>query len=449
LRLVLTPRIRSNEPAKALIEIPRHESSPSEGGDPKLEKLADQLSRASIPSGIALRLWNGFELHIGGEKPACTIEVHTPAGLRALLFHPNSLTLGEAYIYGDCDVIGNLHDIFPIADELIARKTSFSDKLRAAWCLFRNSTRPGSANHAAKLKGDRQSRRRTRQAISYHYDLPVDFWRPWLDSQLVYSCAYFEEANATLDAAQVAKLDLICRKLRLRAGERFLDMGCGWGALVCHAAKHYGVRALGVTLSARQAEYAAEKIQKLGLAESCKVEVRNFFDVEELGPLDKIASVGAVEHVQSLERYFGHVHRLLKPGGWFLNHGITTCPTNPLREGDSFLDRYVFPDYHLASIGETVRAAERAGFEVRDVENLREHYACTVERWHERLVRARAEIERVSDPVRYRIFDLYLAGTAYEFRVGRLHLHQTLLFKTKPGQPLDPQTRADWYNKAS
>jgi cyclopropane-fatty-acyl-phospholipid synthase len=364
--------------------------------DPKLERLAEQLSSSSMPTGFALRLWNGFQIDLGGENPVCTLQAHTPAGLRALLFRPDSLRLGEAYIYGDCDVIGNMQDIFPIADELIGRKTSFSDQLRTAWRFIRYSARAGRTKHAAKLTGDRPSRGRARRAISYHYDLPVDFWRLWLDPQLVYSCAYFEEANATLEEAQIAKLDLICRKLRLRPGDRFLDMGCGWGALICHAAKHYGVRALGVTLSARQAEYAAEQIQKLGLTEGCQVEVRNFFDVEELGPFDKIASIGAVEHVQSLERYFDYVYRLLVPGGWFLNHGITTCPTQPLREGDSFLDRYVFPDYHLASIGETVRAAERAGFDVRDAKNLRKHYACTVEHWHERLLRARGdrEVER-------------------------------------------------------
>ena len=414
--------------------------------DPKLERLAEQLSSSSVPLGLALRLWNGFELNFSGAKPVCTLDVHTPAGLRALLFRPDSLKLGEAYIYGDCDVIGNLRDIFPIADELIGRKTSFSDQLRRGWSFIRYSTRAGATKHAARLTGDRQSRDRTQRAISYHYDLPVDFWRLWLDPQLVYSCAYFEEANATLEEAQAAKLDLICRKLRLRPGDRFLDMGCGWGALICHATRHYGVTALGVTLSARQAEHAAEKIRKLGLTQNCQVQVRNFFDVEELGPFDKIASVGAVEHVQSLERYFEYVYRLLAPGGWFLNHGITTCPTQPLRGGNSFLDRYVFPDYHLASIGETLWAAERAGFDVRDVENLREHYARTVECWHERFVRARVEVERVTDTVRYRIFDLYLAGTGYEFRVGRLQLHQTLLFKPRAGGSLEPQTRQEWYN---
>jgi cyclopropane-fatty-acyl-phospholipid synthase len=413
---------------------------------PKLEALAEELSSAPLPAGVTLRLWNGFELNLGGDKPACTLQVNTPAGLRALLFRPDSLKLGQAYIYGDCDVIGNLRDIFPIADQLIGGKRNFSDQLLAAWRLLRESARAGTAKHAAKLTGDRSSGARTRKAITYHYDLPVDFWRLWLDEQLVYSCAYFEEANATLGNAQVAKLDLICRKLRLRPGDRFLDMGCGWGALICHAAQHYGVNALGVTLSARQAEHTAEQIQKLGLAGRCQVKVRNFFEVEELGPFDKIASVGAVEHVQSLDQYFDYVFRVLEPGGWFLNHGITTCPTQPLREGASFLDRYVFPDYHLATIGETLRAAERAGFDVRDVENLREHYTRTVEHWHERFMRARAEIERVSDPVRYRIFDLYLAGTAYEFRVGRLHLHQTLLFKPEAGDSLPPQTRHEWYN---
>ena len=423
--------------------------TPARAVDPRLEKLAGQLSSAPLPAGVTLRLWNGGELNLGGGEPVCTLQVNTPAGLRALLLHPTSLKLGEAYIYGDCDVLGNLRDIFPIADKLIGGKTSFADKLRAARLLLRHSFHTGDKKHAAKLRGDRASAGRTRKAISYHYDLPVEFWRLWLDRELVYSCAYFQSANATPEEAQVAKLDLICRKLRLRPGERFLDMGCGWGALICHAAKHYGVKALGVTLSARQAQYAAERIQKQGLAENCKVEVRNFFEVEELGPFDKIASVGAVEHVQSLDRYFDYVYRLLEPGGWFLNHGITTAPTNPLRKGDSFLDRYVFPDYHLASIGETVRAAERAGFDVRDVESLREHYGRTVELWHERLVRARAEVENVTDPVRYRIFDLYLAGTAYEFRVGRLHLHQTLLLKPKPGESWIPQTRHAWYDHSA
>lgn len=410
-----------------------------------MERLAGQLARAPQTKGIALRLWNGFQINLGGENPRCTLEVHTPAGLRALLFRPDSLRLGEAYIYGDCDVIGNLRDIFPVADELIGQKISFRDQLRAVWSYFRYSRQAGPREHAARLSGPRQSQTRARKAISYHYDLPVAFWRPWLDEGLVYSCAYFDPPTATLEEAQLAKLDFICRKLRLRAGERFLDMGCGWGALICHAAKHYGVNALGVTLSARQAEYAAEQIKMQGLAEICRVEVRNFFDLDELEPFDKIASIGAVEHVQSLERYFSHVYRLLVPGGWFLNHGITTCPAQPLRKGGSFLDRYVFPDYHLASIGETIEAAETAGFDVRDVENLREHYARTVEQWHERFVQARAEIEKVTDAVRYRIFDLYLAGTAYEFQRGRLHLHQTLLFKPEGEATLAPQTRRDWY----
>lgn len=417
--------------------------------DPNLARLAEKLSSAPLPAGVKLRLWNGFELNLGGAKPVCTLQVHTPAGLRALLFRPNSLKLGEAYIYGDCDVAGNLRDIFPIVDELIGGKTSLADKLRAAGFLLRHSYQNGNREYAAKLRGDRASGGRTRKAISYHYDLPVDFWRLWLDPQMVYSCAYFETAGATLEEAQLAKLDLICRKLRLQPGERFLDMGCGWGALICHAARHYGVKALGVTLAERQAQHAAERIRQLGLGENCRVEVRNFFDVEELGPFDKIASVGAVEHVQSLDQYFASTYRLLEPGGAFLNHGITSSPMQPLREGDSFLDRYVFPDYHLASIGETVRAAERAGFDVRDVESLREHYAHTVELWHERLVHARAEVEKVTDPVRYRIFDLYLAGVAYEFRVGRLHLHQTLLFKSKKDEALPPQTRHDWYSNAT
>src|SRR5256714_644136 len=445
-RLVLPTGTKLNSGAKPRSSMHAPLKQPI-AADPEWERLAEKLSRARLPAGVTLRLWNGFELNLGGPEPVCILQVNTPAGLRALLFRPNSLKLGEAYIYGDCDVIGDLRDIFPIADTLIDGRSTLTDKVRAGRFLLRHLFQRDEKKHAAKLRGDRASRDRTRKAISYHYDLPVAFWRLWLDRQLVYSCAYFEEANATLEEAQAAKLDLICRKLRLRPGERFLDMGCGWGALIRHAAKNYGVKAVGVTLSPEQAKFAAEEIQKQGLTENCKVEVRDFFEAEELGPFDKIASVGSVEHVQSLDRYFDYACRLLVPGGWFLNHGITTSPTDPLREGDSFLDRYVFPDYHLASIGETVRAAEDAGFDVRDVENLGEHYARTLQFWHERLVQARPQVEELTDPVRYRIFDLYLAGSIYEFRVGRLHLHQTLLFKPKSGESLAPQTRHEWYRQ--
>lgn len=412
----------------------------------RLDRRTRGISNDDLPAGVAVELWDGSQINVGSENPVSTLKVNTPAGLRALLFRRDSLSLGEAYIYKDIEVPGNLQEIFPVVDRLVDRRPGLPEIVKAAQLLFQSRPSAGR-DHAVRLAGPRFSRNRTRKAIRYHYDLPVEFWQLWLDPRLVYSCAYFETPADSLEEAQKAKLDLICRKLRLEPNERFLDMGCGWGALICHAAKYYGVKAVGVTLARRQAEYAARQIDQLGLGERCTVQVRNFLDLKDQEPFDKIASVGAVEHVQSLQRYFGAAAGLLKPGGWFLNHGITSSPTAPLRKGRSFLDRYVFPDYRLASIGETVRAAEQAGFDVRDVENLREHYEQTLGLWHRRLVARRTSIEEITDPVRYRIFDLYLAGTAYEFRVGRLHLHQTLLCKVEKETRLPLRTRRDWYDR--
>lgn len=410
----------------------------------ELLAIARRIVERHSPRNFGVVLWDGSQVPASVATPPFTLHVRNLAGLRALCVGPDSLALGEAYVYDDCDVEGNLKEVFPLVDELTARRSSLMQRLKlvgAMWRIPKTSDR----QHGARLNGEPQSRDRTRRAINFHYDLPVDFWRLWLDMQLVYSCAYFETPETTLDRAQTAKLDLVCRKLRLKSGERFLDMGCGWGALICHAAKRYGVEALGVTLSPRQAEHAAERIRALGLAGKCRVEVRDFRDINDFGYFDKIASVGAVEHVRDLRSYFETVFRLLKPEGWFLNHGITTSPRRPLRGGASFLDRYVFPDYHLTSIGESVRSAELAGFEVRDVENLREHYALTLEEWLSQLEAHEAEIEKLSDAATFRIFRLYLAGAAHEFRAGRLNLHQTLLLKGGAGVPRAPLTRRDWF----
>ena len=247
--------------------------------------------------------------------------------------------------------------------------------------------------------------------------------------------------------AQKSKLDYVCRKLRLRPGQRLLDMGCGWGALITHAAAHYGVEALGLTLSPHQAEVAHERIRAAGLASKCRVEVKNFLQFRPGESFDKIASVGAAEHVpeKCFDDYFGRAFALLRPGGQFLHHAIVRAPSAHDRPGRSFMDRYVFPEHFLATIGRTAAAAEAAGFEARDIESLREQYKLTLEHWLHRFEAAQSEIEQQTDSLSFRVFRLYLAGSAYEFRCGRLNIYQTLLARPERGQSGLPLTRADWY----
>ena len=292
---------------------------------------------------------------------------------------------------------------------------------------------------------------RTRAAVNYHYDHPLEFWRLWLDESLAYSCAYFQSPDDSLAAAQAAKLDYICRKLRLRPGMRLLDMGCGWGALMVHAAAHYGVEAVGLTVSPEQAQVARQRIRQAGLEQRCRVEVNDFFAWLEPQGFDRVTSVGAAEHVPEnrFEEYFKLAFASLRPGGQFLHHAISHTPSAPERPGRSFNHRYVFPDHFLASIGQTLRGAETVGFEIRDVESLREHYALTLRHWLQRFEAAESELERLTDEVSCRVFRLYLAGTAYEFQCGRVNLHQSLLVKPNAGQSGVPLTRHDWYGSGA
>jgi cyclopropane-fatty-acyl-phospholipid synthase len=277
--------------------------------------------------------------------------------------------------------------------------------------------------------------------------LPGEFYALWLDERMVYSCAYFAAPEEDLDNAQERKLDYICRKLRLRPGERLLDIGCGWGGLIIHAAHRYGVRALGITLSEPQAEMANERIRRAGLAESCRVEVRDYWEIEDRHGYDKLVSVGMFEHVGEarLPEYFLRAHRLLRPGGVFLNHGISTNPITPVRRGPTFVSRYVFPDGELVPIATTLGAAEGRGFEVRDMESLREHYALTLGHWVRRLEARSDEARRITDETTYRVWRLYMSGSAHGFRTRRLNIYQTLLSKTELGESGLPLTRADWY----
>jgi cyclopropane-fatty-acyl-phospholipid synthase len=273
---------------------------------------------------------------------------------------------------------------------------------------------------------------------------------------MVYSCAYFKSPSDPLDIAQEQKLDYICRKLRLRAGQRLLDIGCGWGALVIHAAKHFGVHAEGITLSESQAEWARSRILESGLENKAKIELRDYREIAAKGAefFDAIVSIGMAEHVgrERLPDYFATAHRALKPGGVFLNQAIgkdiIARPGEPEGFGGSFIEEYVFPDGDIPPLPILLRAAESSGFEIRDVENLREHYALTLRHWLRRLESHHDEELRFVDEATYRVWRLYIAGSAHGFRSGHIAVYQTLLAKLGPsGQTHLPLTRDDWYTQ--
>jgi cyclopropane-fatty-acyl-phospholipid synthase len=381
------------------------------------------------------------------ERPRFTLVLKHPGALRAMFSSPSELTLGEAYIHDDFDIEGDIEAAFDLADYLLSQERSVweSFDLNERLQELPKSDRPQASLRHIEFGGEVHTKNSDRQAISYHYDLPAEFYALWLDRKMVYSCAYFAAPDDDLESAQVRKLDYICRKLRLRPGERLLDIGCGWGALIMHAAAQYGVEAVGITLSVPQAEMARERLREAGLNDRCRVEVSDYRDIDHGQQYDKIVSVGMFEHVGEalLPEYFRRAWHLLRLGGVFLNHGIGYSAT--YRRGPSFTDVYVFPGGELVPISTSLREAELSGFEVRDVESLREHYALTLHHWVRRLEARREEALRVTSETTYRTWRLQMAGSAHGFRSGRLNVYQTLLAKPARGSSGLPLTRGDWY----
>jgi cyclopropane-fatty-acyl-phospholipid synthase len=401
-----------------------------------------------------VRLWDGKTFG-AATQPRFTLVLKHPGTLRAMFHSPNELTLGEAYICDDFDIEGDIEAAFGLADYLIGQKRTLSESLGLNKQLqsLPAIDHPRTGSGAEKSWGTARSKEQDRQAISYHYDLPAEFYALWLDKRMVYSCAYFSTPEEDLDSAQESKLDYICRKLRLRPGESLLDIGCGWGGLVMHAAAHYGVQAVGITLSVPQAKLARQRVREAGLDNRCRVEVSDYRDLGQGQQYDKIVSVGMFEHVgeERLSEYFLRACNLLRPGGTLLNHGIAYSATYR-RRGPSFTDRYVFPYGELVPISKSLWAAEQCGLEVRDVESLREHYALTLHHWVRRLEARAEDARRIAGDRSYRIWRLYMAGSAHGFRSGRLNVYQSLLARPLQGKTGLPLTREDWYrfsNKAS
>jgi len=394
-----------------------------------LSRFERRLKAGDVP--LAVRLWNGTTL-VGQEPPQMTVVVNTPRAV-ATLAEPTMGALARCYVEQQIDVEGNAREILRIGE-------AFSDAVGEV----RTGGRKGRGWSAHTRLFDRK-------AIQSHYDVGDDFFALWLDANRVYSCAYFRRADDTLEMAQEQKLDHICRKLQLAPGQRFLDIGCGWGALVIRAAQRFGVNALGITLSQNQYDYALAKIRELGLEGRCEVRLLDYRDVPEEGGFDKIASVGMFEHVglKNFPLYFGKMYRLLKPGGLIMNHGITHNWPGQRELGSDigeFVDRYVFPGGELVHVSEVLAAMSNEGLEPCDIESLRPHYARTLWEWVERLDRNRAAAVSAASEKVYRVWRIYMAGSAHAFERGWLSVYQVLAGKPRADGALElPLTRDHIY----
>jgi cyclopropane-fatty-acyl-phospholipid synthase len=383
---------------------------------------------------VAVEAYDGSRLEprsgpAAGRGTQTTIIFRSADALRRIVFAPGELGLARAYVAGDVDVDGDIYEVLDLHDRIPDVRLAPAQLVAAAKLLGRSGVRPlRPPAQEARLRGRRHSRERDAAAISHHYDVSNRFYEILLGPSLTYSCAVWESPETRLEDAQAAKHELICRKLGLRAGMRLLDIGCGWGSMVIHAAQHHGVEAVGVTISRNQADLAAKRVADAGLGGRVTIRYEDYRDVSD-GPYDAISSIGMFEHVglSQLATYFEGAHALLRGGGRFLNHGIARTPAPRARFARaSFIDRYVFPDGELHEVGSVVSAMQRAGFEARHSESLREHYALTCRAWVRNLEASWDEAVAEAGEARARVWRLYLAGAARNFEAGRTQIHQVL-----------------------
>ena len=418
-----------------------------------------QLLGTSLP--YRLRGWDGSEA--GPAQATATVVLRSRRALRTLLWQPDELGLARAFVAGDLDIEGDIYAALA-APELMAKlatneglSLTAGEKARALVTLTwlgalgrRPALPPEEAVRPSWLGRMRHDEHSDAAAISHHYDVGNDFYALVLGASMIYSCAYWTRppsADFGLEDAQREKLDLVCRKLALRPGHRLLDVGCGWGGLVLHAAQEYGVHAVGVTLSQEQAQFARKRVSAAGLADRVEIRLQDYRAVDD-APYDAVASVGMAEHVgaRQLGIYAAALRALLVPGGRLLHHAIASFPEASGVEEEprsSFIDRYVFPDGELEPLGATITALDRAGFEVRDVENLREHYALTLRAWVSRLEENWDEAVALTSPGRARVWRLYMVASALAFQFGEITVNQTLAVVRRPdgcsGLPLTRQ----------
>ncbi|MEU1055881.1 cyclopropane-fatty-acyl-phospholipid synthase family protein [Streptomyces sp. NPDC005876] len=424
----------------------------------RLKGLVEQLLGAPLP--VRVRVWDGSE---AGPPGGPVLVVRNRRALRRLLFKPGELGLARAWVAGDLDIDGDLYAALDVLAGLIwergedartlgqaLRDPEFRAAVRGLVRLAGPPLPPAPPAEEMRRRGHLHTRRTDKRAISHHYDVGNDFYELVLGPSMVYSCAYWpapESAGGTLERAQRDKLELVGVKLGLKPGMRLLDVGCGWGSMAIHAAREHGVEVVGVTLSQEQAAYARKRVAEEGLTDRIEIRVQDYRDVTD-GPYDAISSIGMAEHVGT-EKYFEYARSLfalLKPGGRLLNHQIARRPRRDesAYDVDEFIDAYVFPDGELAPVGTTVTQLERAGFEVRDVESIREHYALTLRRWVANLEADWRRATRLVSPGRARVWRLYMAASALAFEHNRIGVNQVLAVRTPEsgasGLPLRTRT---------
>jgi cyclopropane-fatty-acyl-phospholipid synthase len=402
--------------------------------------LAERLERVvggDLP--IAIRCYDGSSL--GPPDAATAVVVRSPDAVRRIVQSPGELGFSRAYVAGDIDIEGDVFAALALRDRFANTRLRARDVLEILRAAGPSALRPlAPPPEEARLRGRRHSKARDAAAIAHHYDLSNDFYRLLLGPSMTYSCAVWSDDTATLEDAQWAKHELVARKLDLAPGTRLLDIGSGWGSMVLHAAQEHGARAVGVTISRNQHDLATKRVAEAGLVDRVDVRLQDYRDVDD-GPYDAVSSIGMFEHVglARLREYFERIHALLRPGGRLLNHAIGRPAHMAHGRGraatkaNAFIDRYVFPDGELHELGTVVSAMQHAGFEVRHVESLREHYALTLRRW---VANLEARWDDAVDDVgsaRARVWRLYLAGSALAFEADRTQVHQVLATKTTDG----------------
>jgi cyclopropane-fatty-acyl-phospholipid synthase len=431
------------------------------GAERRLETLRTLLVHARTLLGldVGFVLWDGSTVPAGLPGDALAIVIADEGAVARLIRRPNRETLLLLWVAKRIDLRnGTLFDLAHLRKTKSTRDFRKTlDKMLATRTLLAFLFAPGGAPLPLQTQaGERPSGgdpAENKRNISYHYDVSNAFYALWLDKEMIYTCAYCTDWNNDIDRMQQDKLEMICRKLRLKPGERMLDVGCGWGSLSIYAAQHYDVTSFGVTLSEQQVAYANEKIKRLGLAERVRVECRDYSTLEGEALYDKIAAIGIQEHIgiDNYPTYYKTVHRLLKPEGLFLHHAITRPSKRSDREfrrkppDMQILTKYIFPGGELDYIGNTVTMLERHGFEVHDVEAWREHYQRTCRLWHDRLLANYAAAVAEVGEVKCRMWLTYLAGCSIAFERNHAGLYQTLASKRRKGPAGLPPTRADLY----
>lgn len=427
----LTPQAHSASP-------PLHQSQAE-----KVSTLLNSLFEGYAGPAFSVRFWDDSVWRRAAEGSVFEIFLCNQDAWLTLSTAPDDVSLGEKYIKGEIEVAG---DLFLALRAL--PQVEYALRSNLPTISFRTAAKRLMSRTSRTLHwGAAHSKRRDAAAISHHYDLSPEFYKLFLGPSMVYSCAYFRKPSNDLYTAQCDKMDLICRKLELSGRDRFLDIGCGWGSLVLWAAEKYGVVGYGASLSQRQVQFANERIANAKREGQAQVYLSDFRDLSEVqAPVNKLASVGMCEHVGlgHIDAYFREAYRLLLPEGLILNHGITRS-AHVANDTPSFIDQYVFPDGELLTLTEMIRAAEGAGFEVRDVENLREHYEETLHRWVEALCHHEREVIALTNHETFRIWKLYMTGSAEAFRRGDIAIHQLLLSKNAKGQSSAPKVREGWY----